>query len=170
MLKGIGRAYTAILRGMFALSAIYFGLMMVVIVYYTLFRAFSLDYSRYSVIFIELGFIYCLMLGAPWLVRERGHVYIEIVTAAVPAHVRILLSRCIAAFCFIVCGALAIFGGALTVQDYAFNELDTRGSIDIPRWIVIVSLPVGFGLMATEFLRFVFAKEPFHTGEAGVHE
>lgn len=170
MLRAIDRAYSAFLRGMLGLAAIYLGMMMVIIVYYTLFRAFGIDYWTYSEISIEFGFIYCLMLGAPWLVRERGHVYIEIVTAAVPDGVRHILSRLVCVFCFLICLALAWYGGALAWADYSFNEIDVRGSHDIPRWIVTVSLPVGFGLMSLEFLRYVFSKETFHTGEAGVHE
>ena len=32
----------------------------------------------------EYGLLYMTMLGAPWLVREKGHVHIELVTAALP--------------------------------------------------------------------------------------
>jgi C4-dicarboxylate transporter DctQ subunit len=32
----------------------------------------------------EYALFYMTMLGAPWLVRERGHVHIELVTAALP--------------------------------------------------------------------------------------
>jgi hypothetical protein len=31
-------------------------------------------------------------------------------------------------------------------------------------------MPLGFGLMAVEFLRFVLGREVIHTGQAGVHE
>ena len=91
-------------------------------------------------------------------------------TAAVSDGVRRILSRFIAAFCFLVCLALAWYGGVLAWTDYTFPEIDVRGSHDIPRWIVTISLPIGFGFMSLEFLRYVFSKEPFHTGEAGVHE
>ncbi len=170
MLRMIDRGYSAFLRGMLGLAAIYLGMMMLIIVYYALFRAFGIDYWTYSEISIEFGFIYCLMLGAPWLVRERGHVYIEIVTAAVPEGARNILSRIVCALCFIVCLALAWYGGGLALADYLTNEIDVRGSHDIPRWIVTISLPVGFGFMSLEFLRYVFSRETFHTGEAGVHE
>jgi C4-dicarboxylate transporter, DctQ subunit len=36
----------------------------------------------------EYGMLYMTMLGAPWLVRERGHVHIELVTAALPVAVQ----------------------------------------------------------------------------------
>lgn len=170
MLASIDTYYARLLRGMAAVAALYLGLMMVAIIYSVLFRTLGLEYSSYSFVFIEYGFVYTLMLGAPWLVRERGHVYIEIVTAAVSDRARNVLSRVVAALCCLVCLVLAFYAGALAVEDYVFGELDVRGSRDIPRWIVTASLPVGFGLMSLEFLRFVFGRELMHTGEAGVHE
>jgi len=170
MLDMIDTYYSRLLRFMAALAAIYIGLMMVAIVYSVLFRSIGLEYSSYSFVFIEYGFIYTLMLGAPWLVRQRGHVYIEIITAAVSVPVRNVLSRIVAALCFVVCLVLAFYAGALALEDYVTGELDVRGSRDIPRWIVMIAMPVGFGFMSLEFLRFVFGRETMHTGQAGVHE
>lgn len=170
MLRSIDRAYARLLKLMLALAALYFGLMMVAIVYWTMFRTFGWDYNPYAFIFVEFGFIYCVMLGAPWLVRERGHVYIEIVTAAVSDDARNILSRVVAVIAFIICGVLAWYGGELAISDIVNDEIDVRGSRDIERWIVTISFPFGFGFMAIEFLRYVFGRETMHTGEAGVHE
>jgi TRAP-type C4-dicarboxylate transport system permease small subunit len=170
MLRSIGRSYELLLRGMMGLAAIYLGLMMVSIIYFTTFRTLGLTYTGYSFIFIEYGFIYCLMLGAPWIARQKGHIYIEVVTAAVPERVRNVISRVVAAICVIVFAALAWYSGILAISDYAVGELDVRGSKDIPRWIVTGAMPVGFGLLAVEFVRFVFGKDLIHTGETGVHE
>jgi hypothetical protein len=43
-------------------------------------------------------------------------------------------------------------------------------SLDMPKWLLLVSMPICFSLMGVNFLRFVFGKETLHTGEAGVHE
>lgn len=170
MLRVIGKAYLMLLRGLMGAAAIYLGLMMVAIVYATTFRYLDLSYSGYSFIFIEYGFIYCLMFGAPWIVRQRGHVYIEILTAAVSPEIRNVLSRVIACLAALVCAIFAYYSGILAVSDIVEYEIDVRGSYDIPRWIVTVTLPLGFGLMAIEFARFIFGDEIMHTGQAGVHE
>jgi C4-dicarboxylate transporter, DctQ subunit len=170
MLNTIDTYYARLLRVMAAVAALYLGLMMVAIIYSVVFRTLGLEYSSYSFVFIEYGFIYTLMLGAPWLVRQRGHVYIEIITAAVSDRVRKILSRVVAAICCVVCLVLAFYAGSLAFEDYVTGELDVRGSRDIPRWIVTTAMPIGFGLMSVEFLRFVIGREVMHTGEAGVHE
>ncbi|HSA89456.1 MAG TPA: TRAP transporter small permease [Burkholderiales bacterium] len=154
---------------MMAAAALYVGLMMATIVYYTSCRALGIAYSSFSFAFIEFGFIYVLMLGGPWLVRTRGHVHIELLTAAVPERVRQVLSRTVAALCVLTCLALAWYTGLLTWNEYAGNKYDElRAHLDIKRWIITVSMPVGFGLMGIEFVRYVFGRELLHSGKAGV--
>ena len=167
----VDKGYSLLVRAMFAAASLYVGMMMVVIIYYTSFRSLSLDYNDYSFTFIEYGFIYVLMLGCPWMVRQKAHVYIELVTAALPDRPRALLSRLIALTCFGVCLTLAVYTGFLAWEDYSWNRYDElRGQLDIKRWVIIVAMPIGFGFSALEFLRFVFGSKLIHTGAAGVHE
>ena len=101
--RTIDRAWGALLWLMMAVAAIYIGLMMVGIVYMTMFRTFGWSYESSVFTFIEYGFIYCLFLGSPWLIRNRGHVYIELLTAAISERARDGLSRFIALICCIFC-------------------------------------------------------------------
>lgn len=169
MLKIAGRLYEGMLRAMMAAASLYVALMMLGIVYYTAFRALGWRYDPYTFPFIEYGFIYVLMLGGPWLVRTRGHIHIELLTAAVPERMRKVLSRTVAVLCVLTCLALAWYTGVLTVSDFTNNVYDElRAQLDIKRWIVTVSMPIGFGLMGIEFLRYVFGRELLHTGKAGL--
>lgn len=117
----------------------------------------------------EYAILYMTMLGAPWLVRRRGHVHIELLTAALPETPRVLLSRLVAAGCVLVCGWLAWRGYLLVETNIARMDYDTRAYF-FPRWLLSIAFPVGFGLMAVEFARFVFGREILHTGQAGIHE
>lgn len=167
----IDRYYTLALRIMMGAAAAYIGLMMATIVYFTVFRAVGLPYSDYSHTVIEYGFIYVLMLGTPWLVRTRGHVYIELVTGALSPRGRNIWSRVVAGLSAVVCLVLGWYTGVLTVHDFINSEYDQlRGQLDIQRWIVIGAMPIGFGLMGIEFLRYVFGPRPMHTGEVQLSE
>jgi C4-dicarboxylate transporter, DctQ subunit len=117
----------------------------------------------------EYGMLYMTMLGAPWLVRERGHVHIELLTSALPAGLQRVVSRTVAALCVVICAYLAWKGTDLVLTNIARNDFDVRAYF-FPRWLLTVSLPLSFGLMAIEFARFVFGPELLHTGEAGIHE
>lgn len=170
-LRRVDAVYTLLIRGMSALACVYLGLMMAVIVTYTSARSLSIPYSPYSFTFIEYGFVYVLMLGAPWMVRQRAHVFIELVTASVGPRTRAVLSRSVAAVSTLVCLVLAYYCGLLAWEDYSRTRYDElRGQLDIPRWIVTVALPAGFGLMAVEFLRFVVSAEPMHGSRRQLHD
>lgn len=117
----------------------------------------------------EYGLLYMTMLGAPWLVREKGHVHIELVTAALPEGLRALVSRGVALACVVVSAMLAWKGADLVLTNIERGDMDVRAYY-YPRWLLTVTFPLSFGLMAVEFSRFVFGEDLMHTGEAGIHE
>ncbi|MFY0692590.1 MAG: TRAP transporter small permease [Paracoccaceae bacterium] len=117
----------------------------------------------------EYGLLYMTMLGAPWLVREKGHVHIELVTSALPDGPRRIVSRLVAAACVVVCVILAWKGTDLFLTNIERGDYDTRAYY-FPRWMLTIAFPLSFGLMAIEFARFVFGSELMHSGEAGIHE
>jgi C4-dicarboxylate transporter, DctQ subunit len=117
----------------------------------------------------EYALLYMTMLGAPWLVRRKGHVHIELVTAALPPRWRRMLSRAVALACVAVCGVLAWKGIELVQLNIARADFDVRAYY-FPRWLLTIAFPVSFGLMAVEFARFTFGRDLLHSGEAGIHE
>jgi TRAP-type C4-dicarboxylate transport system permease small subunit len=117
----------------------------------------------------EYGLFYLTMLGAPWLVRKRGHVHVELVTAMLPDRAQAALSRLVAFGCVVVCLILAWAGVELVARDIARSNFDVRAYFT-PKWLLTIAFPVSFGLMAVEFGRFVLGRELMHTGEAGIHE
>lgn len=117
----------------------------------------------------EYALLYMTMLGAPWLVRRKGHVHIELVTAALPPRARRLLSRAVALGCVVVCAILTWKGIDLVQTNIARMDFDVRAYF-FPRWLLTIAFPVSFGLMAIEFARFAFGRELLHSGEAGIHE
>jgi TRAP-type C4-dicarboxylate transport system permease small subunit len=131
----------------------------------------NLGLQAYPWLFVsgEYGLFYLTMLGSPWLVRKRGHVHIELVTAMLPRRAQAFLSRLVALGCVAVCLMLAYAGYELVLRDYARNNFDVRAYYT-PKWWLTIAFPIGFGLMALEFARFAFGRELMHTGEAGIHE
>jgi TRAP-type C4-dicarboxylate transport system permease small subunit len=99
-------------------------------------------------------------LGAPWLVREKGHIYVEILLMSVSAKARARLTLAIGLLCIAVCLVLAWYGFGITWQDYVRAEKDVR-SLDMPRWLVVMWIPIAFLGMAVEFARFLWRRENF---------
>ena len=170
MLRKIEQIYTRLLWLMMAAAAVYIGYIMAAIVYVTVFRAVGWEYTPYAIMAIEYGFVYILFLGSPWLVRKRGHIYIELLTAALRERSRTIVSRLISLACALICFIWAWYTWALFIERWddplAFDQL--RAQFDIPQWIGTLPFPIGFFLMGIEFARFLFTKEPMHAGIAGV--
>lgn len=170
ILYDIDRLWGGLLWLLMACAAIYIGLMMVGTIYYSIFRFFGWSYNLYVFPFIEYGFLYCLFLGSPWMIRHRGHVYIEMLTAAIGDRARNWLSRLIALICCVSCLTWAWYTWGMFTDrlgdEMAFDEL--RAQLEIKSWVAMISFPLGFLLMGFEFARFVVLREPMHLGEAGV--
>lgn len=126
-------------------------------------------WSSHVFTFTEFGLLYIVMAASPWLVRIKGHVFIELLSAALPAPAQRPFSRIVAVICVVICFVLAWFSLVATIKAWEFGDALMR-SLDMPKWLVLGSMPIGFGLMGLQFLRFVFGPETLHTGEAGVHE
>jgi len=156
----IGRAYDALLYGMAAAAGLLMVAMMTTIFIDVVARNLGYQSSAHFFSFNEYALLAIPCLGAPWLVRERGHVYVEILLAALAPGKRLIMVRAIGVVCVAVCGVLAWYGGVVTVQDFLRAEKDVR-SFDMPRWIVVGFIPVSFGMMALEFLRFTLRGEDF---------
>ncbi len=170
MLRALDRLWARLLWLLMAAAAVYVGMIMVLIVYVTVFRSAGWVYTPYANIAIEYGFVYILFLGSPWLIRHRGHIYIEILTALIPEAPRRVLSRAIVIVCAATCFVWAWYVWPLFAErwgdEMSFDEL--RAQFDIPMWIGTLPFPLGFFLMGVEFLRFAFTSEPMHSGLAGV--
>ena len=48
----------------------------------------------------------------------------------------------------------------------SYDEL--RAQFDIRSWVGTAAFPFGFLLMGIEFARFMFTRQPMHTGVAGI--
>jgi C4-dicarboxylate transporter, DctQ subunit len=132
-------------------------------------RNLGLQPPAHTLTLTEYGLLYLTMLAAPWLVREKGHVYIELVTAAISPRRRFWLTRVVYGLCVLTCAVIFWFGLEVTIAHYGRDVIDVR-SFDMPRWLLTASIPLSFGLMAIEFARFLLGLDSMHTGQAGIHE
>src|SRR2546426_6686291 len=165
----ISKAYDAMLYGMAIAAGFLMAAMMVVICLDVVLRNLGYQSSAHFFTFTEYALLAVPCLGAPWLVREKGHIYVEIIFMYLGARQRIVLRYLVGALCIIVCAVLAWYGSLLTLGDFMQNEKDVR-SPDMPRWIVVGFIPLSFAMMAIEFLRFLVRGENFLGRAAGQSE
>jgi C4-dicarboxylate transporter, DctQ subunit len=163
------RSYDLVVTVMAVIAGAALVWLMVAIVWSVTMRNLGLQPHAWLFTSTEYGIFYMTMLGAPWLVRRRGHVHIELLTAALPAALRQMLSRLVALGCVLICAYLAWRGFLLVQTNIARMDYDVRAYF-YPRWLLTIAFPLSFGLMAVEFSRFAFGRDLMHSGEAGIHE
>lgn len=151
------------------LAGIYLVAIMLGIVFNALARTFGFSGSSHIFTFAEFGLLYIVMGASPWLVRLKGHVFVELLTAAVPRAWQHPVSRAVSALCVIICLVLAYYTWGATARAYRFGDAEMR-SLDMPKYLLLGAMPICFTLMAIQFTRFVFGPDTLHSGQAGVHE
>jgi TRAP-type C4-dicarboxylate transport system permease small subunit len=142
----------ALLAGMLMVA------MMAMIVLDVILRNLGYQSSAHFFTFTEYFLLLIPLLGAPWLVREKGHIYIELLVVALGAAARRRLLRLILLISLAVCAVLAWYGGVITLQNFVQDEKDVR-SFDMPRWMLMLGMPLSFGMMALEFMRLLVRGE-----------
>jgi C4-dicarboxylate transporter DctQ subunit len=156
----ISRGYTALLYGMAWLAGFLIAAMMLVITVDVVVRNLGYQSSAHFFTFTEYSLLIVPCLGAPWLVREKGHIYVEILLMNLSPPARRRLMAAIGLACIAVCLVIAWYGLQVTLTDFRQAERDVR-SFDAPRWLVIGWIPLAFLLMAVEFARFLWRREDF---------
>ena len=159
-MRYVVKGYDAVLFGMAYIAAFLMAAMMVVIFLDVVLRNLGYQSSAHFFTFTEYALLMVPCLGAPWLVREKGHIYVEILLMALSPRRRAMLTWIIGAACVVVCAVIAWYGFMVTISDYLQNEKDVR-SLDMPRWMVVGWIPLSFLMMAVEFTRFLWRRENF---------
>ena len=132
------------------LAGVYLVVIMFGIVIQATLRSFNFSGSSHIFTFSEYGLLYIVMAASPWLVRIRGHVFIEMLTAALPKESARIYSRCIAVLCLVICLFLVWYSGFNTLKAYNYGDADMR-SLDMPKWLLLISMPICFSLMAVSY-------------------
>jgi TRAP-type C4-dicarboxylate transport system permease small subunit len=145
---------------MAALAASLMAAMMVVICIDVLLRNLGYQSSAHFFTFTEYALLMVPCMGAPWLVREKGHIHVEILLMSLRPRLRARMTVAIGLICIAICLVIAWYGFRITLTDFLQAEKDVR-SLDMPRWMVVMWIPLSFFLMAAEFARFLWRRENF---------
>ena len=159
-MKHVAKAYDAILYGMAYLAAFLLVAMMVVITLDVIIRNLGYQSSAHFFTFTEYALLIVPCMGAPWLAREKGHIYVEILLMSLPERTRARMTTLVGVICVAVCLVVAWFGFQVALNDFLQDEKDVR-SMDMPRWLIVGWIPLSFLMMAIEFARFLWRRENF---------
>ncbi len=141
----------------------------VAVVYDVTLRMLGIQPPYWTSAATEYALLYITLLAAPWLVRQKGHVFVQLVNQALPPVPRKWLERAVYLICILVSLTIAFYSLAEAIQSFERGEYDVR-SIAMPMWLLYAPLPVGFLLTATEFLRFLLGFDSMYVNSSSSTE
>ncbi|TPW28993.1 TRAP transporter small permease [Pararhizobium mangrovi] len=155
MLKTVGRIYDGIVFGAVFLSGSLIAVGILLVAADVTVRFFGYPSLGFTVAFVEYILLYFVLLAAPYLVRERGHVLTEMVYARLPRRAQRVMEIFVYLVCITVSLIFAYVGADLLIEALEYGYVDER-SIDIPYWCLYLFYPPCFLMIAIEFARFLF--------------
>ncbi|WP_202310892.1 TRAP transporter small permease [Mesorhizobium sp. L-8-10] len=111
--------------------------------------------------FSEYAMLVAVMAAAPLVIRERGHVWVEVITTFTGARFRRALGVAVVLLCIAISLVMAWYAVVMAIDTAARGEVDIR-SIILPRWFLYAVLAAGSLLCATEFARFIIRGEDMY--------
>ena len=136
------------------LSGVVVVIIFLLIVTDVILRGFRLPTWTYSSGLVEYGLLWFTMLGAPWLARIKGHVFIDAVTQLLPPGPQKVIAKIVYTICIVSCLVFTWFSLQLLLDAFTSGQTDTRGE-DFPLWALLFPIPFSFFLVAIEFGRFL---------------
>lgn len=119
----------------------------------------------------EFFLLYITFFAMPWLVRNKGHVFVIFLRVVLPPVARQLLAKVVYLGCIVLCLYLGWVAWNSLTLSVARGTYEMR-TFDIPKWVVFAPMVLAFFLSALEWLRYLLGYDDFYDNdpiEAGGH-
>ena len=94
------------------------------------------------------------MLAAPWLARNKGHVFIDAITLLLPPPIQRFVAKFSYAVCVCTTLVFSLFSFDMLIEAIEMGQIDTRGE-DMPQWTLLLPMPFCFLMVSIEFGRYL---------------
>ena len=152
-MKAVIRGYNLILNWMAVLAGVLIFLTFLMIVVDVTMRIVGLKPPLFTIAVVEYILLWFTMLAAPWLVRIKGHVFIDAITQFLPAKVKSVTAKITYAICAVSATIYGVHAAGLFWVAWQADKVDVR-SVDMPQWALFLPMPICFLFVAIEFARY----------------
>ncbi|MBT4938081.1 MAG: TRAP transporter small permease [Rhodospirillaceae bacterium] len=114
----------------------------------------SLDVAEYSLYLITF-------LGAPWVLREEGHIAVDILVERLSPANRVRMERVAQIVAGLVCLILFVVSAGVCWRSYSTGTL-IHETFVFPEWWMLIVAPPIFLILMIMFIRMIFWPEQAH--------
>jgi C4-dicarboxylate transporter, DctQ subunit len=110
---------------------------------------------------VEYVLLYFTLFAAPYLVREKGHVFVDALISRLSGRPRWIVEKLVYLICVVTALAFAVIGFKLAVEAIESGTIEER-SIDVPSWVDYWAVGPIFLLVAIEFGRYLIGRDSMY--------
>ena len=103
---------------------------------------------------VEYVLLYFTLFAAPYLVRQKGHVFVDALISRLSGRPRWVVEKLVYLICVVTSLAFTVIGFKLGYEAIESGTIEER-SIDVPSWVDYWAVGPIFLLVAIEFARFL---------------
>ncbi len=168
-MQAIAKAHEWLINALKTLSCIIVFAIFVLIVMDVLLPLVGLEPWEGTLGVVEYGLLWFTILAAPWLARIKGHVFIDAVNELLSPGARKITSKI--AYLVVITGSLMLawYSLELAIEAYVDEAIDER-SIELELWWIYAPMPLGFVLVAFEFIRYLIGLDDMFGSRTDVKE
>lgn len=100
---------------------------------------------------VEYSLLWITLLGAPWVLREKAHIKMDILINWFSPAKSALLVTATSGIGAVVCFILA-WAGAMVTWQYFSTGYRLTTYLETPAWMVIIIVPIGLALLGVQFV------------------
>lgn len=153
-MKAIASAYNALITALAALAGVAVVVAFVMIVVDVTIRTAGERPPGYTIAVVEYSLLYITMLAAPYLVRRKGHVYIDALSSRLPPAPQWVVQKLAYLISIVSSLVFTWYSVQLLLEAITTGRLEERG-VDMPLWLLYLPIPIGFTLVAVELSRYL---------------
>ncbi|MBK19495.1 MAG: hypothetical protein CMM52_11735 [Rhodospirillaceae bacterium] len=161
-MDAIVKGYNHALHGMAALAGIVIFAAFAMIVVDVLMRIVGLEPFVFILTTVEYILLWFTMLAAPYLLRIKGHVFIDAVTQFLPPKIKWSVAKLVYILGITACLIYGYHLVILLIESIQSGELDMR-SFEIPIWILFLPMPFCYFMCAVEFCRYLIGIDDMYS-------
>ncbi|HHV63567.1 MAG TPA: TRAP transporter small permease [Peptococcaceae bacterium] len=150
----INRVIDFIINLMAGIAAVIMAALLVGICYATFSRFVFNEPLARIVELAAYSLIYITFLAAPWLLKQRGHINVDLILLALKGRAKrglILFTDFIGA---ILSAVLFYFSYLITLSNF-MNNVRIMDSSNTPQYLLLIAIPISSFFLAIQFIRFI---------------
>jgi C4-dicarboxylate transporter DctQ subunit len=156
-MKVFWKWFDSMLNGMVAFAGVILIFTTLAVCYGIVMRFFFRSPSIWVAQTTEYALLWMVFLGTTWLLREKGHVSVDIIYAGLSKSTKTRFDLVMNAIAGVACGVLFVFSTTYVCECIIGGVTDVR-AVTIPKWTVSIIIPVGMLLLTLQFFRMVWQR------------